>query len=513
MLAWTPFAMAAQPPSILRSPSVPRTGVTLLSAVRASLGKNPNIQLQEKQVDYSRGSLTVASGQFDPTLTASASRSKSSTLSPAISLIGGPDVNSSSTDYSLGLSKEFRDGITVTPSVDVTGTHTQYNPYAGQSDAKINTATVQLNILFPLLQGGGTQAVAATETAAGLEYEASVDSLHHQVASTVYDTVSAYWSYVAASQRLDILRQAEQTTQRFVSDIRKLIAADERPAADINLVLANLSGRTASRIAAEQALVVARQNLGTAMGLDYGDIEALPLPSSAFPPATDQAMSLMRSAQVVKDALSRRWDLKASQTRMKENHVLLVADRLNKRHALNLNVGLGYNGLNQGNSVFKALRDQRSGPNVSASIRYTWPIGNNVADGTYMQQSASYDQSLISTRDLSRTISANVGSAVDAVRRAALQLAESQAAVHLYKVTVGNEMKKLKLGTATILDVVTIQDQLVAAELNNVNQKAAYATAVARLRYETGYMVASTASSGTLSASNLTAIPDFTAPH
>lgn len=506
--------MAAEPHYLMaQSPSTPRVGVTLLSAVRASLEKNSNIQLQEKQVDYSRGSLTVASGQFDPTLTASASRSTSSTLSPAISLIGGPDVNSSSTDYSLGLSKEYRNGITVTPSVDVTGTHTQYNPYASQPDAKINTATVQLNILFPLLQGSGTQAVAATETAAGMEYQASVDSLHHQVASTVYGTVSAYWNYVAASQRLAILQQAEHTTRRFVGDIRKLIAADQRPAADINLVLANLSSRTASRIAAQQALVVARQNLGTTMGLDYSGIESLPLPSNVFPQATQQAMRLMRSVKIVKRALNRRWDLKASRTRMKENHILLVADRLNKRHALNLNVGLSYNGVNSGNDAFKALKDKRSGPNVSASVSYTWPIGNNVADGTYMQQSASYDQSLISTRNLTRTISANVGSAVDAVRRAALQLAQSEASVHLYEITVGNELEKLKLGTATILDVVTVRDQLVSAELNNVDQKAAYATAVARLRYETGYLIANTESSGTLSASALTAIPDFTAAH
>jgi hypothetical protein len=78
---------------------------------------------------------------------------------------------------------------------------------------------------------------------------------------------------------------------------------------------------------------------------------------------------------------------------------------------------------------------------------------------------------------------------------------------------VANERDKLLLGTATILDVITLADRLNSAQLNEIAAQARYAIALARVRFETGRLIRPGPTlDSPLGLEDLTSLPDWRAP-
>jgi outer membrane protein len=78
---------------------------------------------------------------------------------------------------------------------------------------------------------------------------------------------------------------------------------------------------------------------------------------------------------------------------------------------------------------------------------------------------------------------------VTGLRHSVQQLAESVESVRRYTTAVQNELTKRQAGTATLLDVVNMEDRLVSAQVAEIAARQAYAVAIAQLRYETGTLV------------------------
>ena len=106
----------------------------------------------------------------------------------------------------------------------------------------------------PLLRGRGRDVVAATETAAGIEVEASLLDLNQTISSLLSNTASSYWNAVGAAKNLKVAQGSEERGRIYVENVQTLIAAGRVPEAEIHQVNANLATRSAARIAAEQSL-------------------------------------------------------------------------------------------------------------------------------------------------------------------------------------------------------------------------------------------------------------------
>lgn len=482
-------------PTAPQSPSGSNFPVGLLDAVRLTLAKNPDIQLGEKQVESGQGVLQQASGQFDPSLSLTAGRSVDNTplnqQSRALYARQGfpvSQVSTNITSYNLALQKLLRNGIVLSPSIGATstsGTLNDFSQLSAQNQGKVN-----FSIRVPLLRGSGESA-AAGETAAGLEWEARKQDLRYAISQSVLNTVTAYWSLLAAGKNLAIARESEASVRRMVGETRKLIEADELPAADLNMVKANLLDKTASRISAEQAQLVARQRLGQVMGISYRKIAALE-PVDGFPViATKLATLQSQSLRLIDLAMSRRADLAAARLRQDSARTLAGAAQSNLKPQLDVNLSVGYSGLAEGGSVIPGGLDQnRGGANIGTSISYQWPFDNNVARGQYRQQAAAYDQSTIRTSSLERAIALGVESALSALTHGAQQLEKSEETVELYRISEENEKTKYKLGISTMIDVLTTSDRLLSARLSNIAFRLNTLNALAQLNFETGALLA-----------------------
>ncbi len=467
----------------------------LMEAVRLSLEHNPDIRVSRLQLDAARGSLQEASGQFDFTLFANATRRRDYTvLTQALEAQfppGFPAPNAQFGDTAsaqLGATQVFRNGISVSPTVTETRTTDNISRLQGLDAATVPVYAI--NVTVPLLKNSGADVVAAGETVAKREVQATRGDLAQNVSQSTYNVVAAYWNYVAAARNLAIANQAESATVRRGRDVERLIAADRVPAAQRDLVSADIAAKRTSRIGAEQSLTEARGSLARAIGLTAMQASAIAPPADDYP-ATDAAADdvVNHLAALRKEALDRRADLRASALRVEEARVALVALRRNLAPQLDMTMSVGSSGLKEGNAssdFVSALDSKLRGPNALLSFTYQFPVQNNVAQGQLAQRIAAHEQALVREQDLRETILTSVDTIAQAVRRASLQLRDARDAVTLYARSVTNEETRRQLGQGTLIDVITVADRLLQAQLNLNSAQLGYALAVAQLRLATG---------------------------
>ena len=475
--------------------------LSLEAVIRQTLTQNPAILLQARQVEVARGGMQQQAGKFDPVLQIAARRDRDQQPQNEYyrryytalygQLLG--DIKALKTDttaLSLGLEKTLRNGMVLSSGLSVTRTEGTSHDFYGW--APQNLGRVDFSLTIPLLKGRG-QAAVAGEQASELEWQASRQDQRQTVARSVLQGVHAYWRLLAAEKSLEIARANEASITRFLEDTRKLIAADELPAAEVNLIQARLADRQSARIGAEQTLLQARQALGLALGLPYGEpITGLKV-SGDFPPLpVNLPAQIPAAAPLVEAALAQRPDLEAARLRQEVTRVLADAARSDLRPQLDLSLGVGYAGLSEGEKgrhYYNAFGDNTTGANGGVSLKYRWALGNNTAQGSLTQQTALHEKASLSHYNLAREISLSVEATLAGLLRNAQQLRASESAVAIYETSLENERIKNRLGSATLLDVLAVDDSLRNARLAQVNDYLNYLMALASLRYENGTLI------------------------
>jgi len=230
-------------------------GLTLMDAVKQALSTNPNIALQRATLLSSKGALNIAEGQFDWNLQASLSQERSH-----VPLFGTTETASDSTVARLAMLKQFGWGMTVVPSVSLSRTESP-NPFAlGTSTTSAGNVSIQ--ITQPILRNFGT-GTSLQRDAAQQFLKASGRDLQHVISERIFNTASAYWNYLLAAKSLEILQGAEARAEQVLKDAKSLVAADERPKADLEQLEANLADRMRDRSA--RVLFVSNTNRTCAM--------------------------------------------------------------------------------------------------------------------------------------------------------------------------------------------------------------------------------------------------------
>lgn len=488
-------------------PQAVPAGLGLLEAVRITLEADPAILRQEQAVAAAQGRLVAAGGQFDTVPSAEVKYRRD--LAPATRaerlLYGAPALAGDTLAYQVGVERQFRSGILVTPSVGLVRSD---NNYGGGSVPHL--ATVNLNVTIPLLRGLGERATAAAETAAKFEYEASVRELWHTLSNSIATTANAYWNHRAALRAWAALAEAEARLRKLLQDGEKLAAADLVAPADLKQYEAQVASAGAARIGAEQAVLETRQALGLAMGVPAGDIAGLPEPADNFPAIDERAFDLAAIDALIEQGLQRRNDLKAAEQRQEAAESLLAAADNSRLPQVDLSLDVGYQGLTEGGQaagLATGLANRVEGVNAGASLRYRWPWHNWAAEGNVAQSRANVQSIAIARENLARTIRSEVRVAANNVGNSRLRLRQTSSARQALEIAFANEKKKQQLDLATPIDVLFIQSLLTSAAVDEVNAQAAYATALIRLRFATATLFTPTADALDLTPQQLTSLP------
>ncbi len=496
-------ALPAEP-----QPAAEPARLGLLEAVRITLTNDPVISIQNREIAASRGRLLTSQGQFDSTFAASISRNLENR---PVLLDTTPNaftrLRVDETDYRVSVNKLLHSGVLVSPGVEMRQTDDNFS----QSDA-LDQASVNLLVQIPLLRGFGEKTVGAAERAARLDLEAARLTLQHTLSQRILNTTVAYWGYVAAAQRLEVIRETEGRAQRLVSQVQALIQADEMPKTELDKLSANLANATAFRLSSEQAIIEARQQLGTAMGIPFEQMKQIPPPQNDLP-QTSNAPPVLDNAPPegwIGPALQNRADLSAAEKSRQVEETLLVAARNGLLPRVDVTLKGGYGGADTGSEFrhyFTGFSDHIEGFNGFAMLSFEFPPANRAARGLVVQREAALEQSQIRADELARQIRSEVFVAWNRLRIVLQELQKSEESKRLYETALANEKTKLNLGMATILDALTLEDRLTSAALNYLDARYRYATAIANLRFQTGTFFSGTNGLQRISLPSLITMP------
>ncbi len=475
-------------------------GLSLFEVIEATLRHDPNIAVAENRVRSSEGAQLVAAGRFDPVL--SSSVFQNDTKVPTAS---GSTSTSTST-VGVDLARELRTGLSVEPSVTVERTDG-----GGVVDS---TATVAFVVRQPLFRNRGRAVVTAEEQAVGRELAADRLDLEHRISQRLQAVAAQYWSVRAASMDLEVLREAETRSRELLVTTRRLIASDVTPAAEIVQLEADTTFREAARIAGERALFEARQQLGLEIGLEPSQTAALGIPVDDFPqPDVEAAAPPSADQGWIAQALDRRADLRAERERLAAAHLRLVAAENALAPQLDLVFTPSYTGRSDGQGVdgtFSALFDDVPGLSTSVGLSLMWPTRNRRAEGGLIQSRAAVTAVALTVEQRAKAIGAAVPTALDGVRQRARELDKFSAAVELFRQALNNEIKKLRAGSSTLIDVLSQRDRLTSVQRTEIAARLGLAVAIAEVRFQTGTLWETSGgatSIGALSTLHLTTLP------
>jgi outer membrane protein TolC len=479
-------------------------GLGILDVVRMTLERDPQIAFDEASLQLSRGALAIATSRFDPVVTSELTEADTRTPESVSSSSESRTLHST-----VDINKLFRSGLSVQPQLDLLRTD---DVTAGSG--AVNDGTLKLIFRQPLLRGRGRTATGAEELAAERDLAASGLDLRQTIAERIQAVVTQYWTAESAARNLDVLRESEDSSRNLLENTRKLIEADQVPAADLVQLEANLAFKESARIGGERQLFAARQDLGREIGLDAAEIRRLPLPSDPFPEIDPDAVPSPAAAERwIAVALDRRADLRAARERRAGSEIRRRAAENALLPQLDFLVTPSYSGLMPGGdtvSFFSPLYRNIPGAGASAGFSLSLPIGNHRARGALLQADAVLRQSSLAIDLLAKGIGADVPAALDAVAQNALQLDKARQAVRLFERAVVNEEKKLRAGSSTLLDVISQRDRLTSARQSEVSSELALALSLLDLRFTTGTLLAEGGedeAGGAIQASSLTTLP------
>jgi outer membrane protein len=486
------LVLAFNLPGGAQSNTAPDETFSLSRAMEATLRDHPLLRIQEQQVQYNRGALLRAQSQFDRVVTAGSSLSRVYSPLDAVerSVYNASSATTNFTSVDVEETQQFHNGISAGPSLIVTRTTDNVSTQYGLNQSHLG---YQINV--PLLRGRGRDVVGAQETASNMEIEASLLDLNQTVSDLLFNTAVAYWSTVAARQSMQVYREAEARGQLLLETVQSLIAADKIPRSEVSNVLANLADRTASRIAADQQLLQAKQQLALAVGMSAENLFAAREPSDALPASTSARLPEDGNGTqaLIADALRQRADFLATKKRIAETEILTKAATNQIKPQLDLQFSTGYSGLKEGTAPGQYLVSPFTGVHgvdAVGGVRYQLPLQNRAAQASVLQARSGALQAYHRSQDAARNIASAVIVALEGVRNALRQLEEVDRSVLYFRTALDNERERYRLGVGSLVEVLTVEDRLTSVLTGQVQTELGYAIAIARMRQATGSIVA-----------------------
>ncbi len=498
LLLW-PLYLGAQP--ISTSGGI----LHLVDAVQTSIARHPTLEIQRQEIEITDALRRQASSIFDPVLQAGVDRGR--LYSPLASATGFSLSPSDTSQIGASYSKLLRSGLQMTGSV---GLSRQIETAAIRGG--LTTTSTQLQFVFPLMRGRGTEVTTSGERAAALQRDGSVLDLRHLTASLMTRVVSSYWGLAAAQRSRAVAAASVERGDRLVDNTRALIAADQSPRADLASALANAADRQAARFVSDQAYVEARQQLILDMGLRLGEFpDAAALDDFSMLGQLPAVRDLPEDVQpFIEGALQRRADYLAAQTRVEAARLSRDAARNGLLPAVDLSMTVGHSALAEGrefSKYFSAVFHDVQGPTVVGQISYRFPTENSLAAGRFAQAEAQFQQATLAAADVARTIRASVVTAHSDLRNARLRLEKARESVQAFQDALKGEQDKLALGIGSIINLLTIEDRLTSASEREVAAWRSYGQALVGFRFATGTLIPVRDPLPTLDVSTFTTIP------
>lgn len=430
--------------------------LSLSDCIALAMKENRTIRNAYLDRVVQRYDLRVAEDKFTPKLL----------VTPSVETAGGDSnqgraANVTTTKASATLNELLPTGaaLSLTPTLSfVTTEHAGTGPAYGWN--------ITLN--QPLLKGGGIEVNTASVRTARLADQGYILSLKSVIISTLTSVITSYRSYVQAIKSLEISRQSLARSRDLVETNRELIAAGRMAAIEIVQSESSVANNELSLLTAENSLDAARLALLKAIDLDK-NTRLVPIPQTEIPPvpySAEEARNL---------AFANRPDYLQSLLGLETAKINLITTKNSTLWDLSLTGGYSEAYTRGGLAGNTDLNSWNFGLKLSA------PFWDLTVDQGYIGAEIALKKQENSLQQQRENIEIEVR---DALRNAEMNLRQIRLATQSRKLSeqkVEIEAEKLKAGRSTNFQMVSYQNDLVAAQNNELNAIITYLNALTTL--------------------------------
>ncbi len=458
-------------PSVAPDKSVlvpPQQGIklTLADVVTLALANNRDIKTAYLERIAQRADLSVAESKYVPSIIPSISAS----------------INRQDVGYSSSNSSQIGVGATVAVKIptggefDFSWTGIGQSPTTNGSGNLITQGNVnqafQVAFNQPLLQGFGANINQASIAIARLTERANIQGLKSTLITTITNAIVAYRTLIQAQQQAEIQRISLASAQKLLEITQAFIEAGKSARVDLVQNETNVANQKASLLSAEDALDTARLQLLNLLNIER-NLNIIPIENLTI---TAKSLDVNRLKQL---AFENRPDyLQQKFTHdMNKYNLLIAAD--NRRWNLDFNAS--YGNMNGTAQVGTAA--------LQAKFTLSRTFGNNYAvEDSFQRNRVNLLESENKLAQLQENIDIEITNSVRNVNSSLQQVELTRQARESSEKQLENEEEKHKLGltSTSLFQIVTYQDALVTAKINELVAKITYLNALTNLDQSLG---------------------------
>ena len=440
-LCWCPHGRAAAPPPL---------NLTLAEAVHMALRNNRTLLSARLDRVAQRFSLRVAENRFRPHVTV------------------GPYVESGRhVSGDMGLMSSA-----VTLRVPTGGAFAvKLDGGASTGDGALEPRwSSTLTFTQPLLRGAGAEIDTAPVRTARVEERRAVLALRQAITGVVSNTIGRYRDYMREERRAAIRAGSLERARDLLAVSELLVGTGRMAARDIVQTRADIAGRELSLVAARNMLDAARLALADILDVDSGAAIGL---ADTLAEAGDPAPAPADLERAMETALLHRPDyLRAVlDVRNAETRLAVAEDALRWDLSATLSTGFAQRG---------GTGEEDYGIRLDLAV----PLGPAAVDPArrdHVAASIALRKARNDLADLRQRIDIEVRNAVREVELSRRQVALARTARELVEEKVAIEKEKLRLGLSSNFRLVAFEEDLVAAETSELDERIAWLNALTAL--------------------------------
>jgi outer membrane protein TolC len=319
---------------------------------------------------------------------------------------------------------------------------------------------------------------------------------------------------VGAKKLQNIQEEMVALLSKILNAAEELVRENQQGSAVLHQPKAQLAKAQQALLHAEESVRTTYCSLLSSMGVHLDTLpDVSQLTFDDFPSEQLSLLSQEWLTSYLKSIEFLRPDIVAANVQIESVDKLLTAAKNSLLPNLNLFVTGEYNNAlagKHGKHFSSTSNFSRFEKDYIVGVNFSYPLGNDVAKGSVMQQRASKYQAIANFRNLLIQAQANLEASYTANNYLIEQLTEAIIAEKQYKETVSVEIEKLKNGLSDYFVVLQLQQDWLTVSQTRIGLEMLFAQNLAELQFIAGTLVMWERGDTYYEVSNVTTYPDQT---
>jgi outer membrane protein TolC len=458
--------------------------ISLSRAIRIALENNKDIQIAEYGPMKADADIFAAWGTFDPVASSNVNYlvTEQSTSSETVTFGGFPSIEIWRTSGQSSVGGLLPWGTQYQLSLDMSKEETTYNSFIEEWSGSLTLSVTQ-----PLLRGFGTDANMARIWLAKNSRLQSVEQLRLQVLNSVAEVIRAYWDLVGAYESLKVREDALANAERFLETNERRLEIGTGAALEVVRAKAGVATRQSELISARSQVLDASDRLKNLMGLTVGPalspVRLVPVTRPDISEADiDEDKSIARALEYRPEVHTAALSIDSAEIERER-----AADDMLPQLDVSGSVSQGGRG-HYMSDVFDGVRE-RTDNSYNVGFNGSIPITNRTARGAYQRAKLDKREAEHRLYKAQQEVTLGVRSALRQVATNRILVESNRQSRALQETNLEAEEKRLNFGATTTFELLRVQEDLTAAQVQEVQAIIAYEKALVDLRLAEGILL------------------------